>query len=81
MSATTDKATDGNGWVGRAMRRKEDPRMITGEGTYVDDMTPHGTLLRGDRALARGPCAHCQHRHLGGEGARRRRSRCSPGRT
>ena len=57
MSATTDKATDGNGWVGRAMRRKEDPRMITGEGTYVDDMTPHGTRYA---AIVRSPEAHAR---------------------
>jgi carbon-monoxide dehydrogenase large subunit len=57
MSATTDRATDGNGWVGRTMRRKEDPRMITGEGTYVDDMTPHGTLYA---AIVRSPEAHAR---------------------
>ena len=51
MSAATD-ATDGNGWVGRAMRRKEDPRMITGEGTYVDDIdAPRGRATR--RSCAR----------------------------
>src|SRR5437016_10435357 len=26
------------GWVGRAMRRKEDPRLITGRGSYTDNM-------------------------------------------
>ena len=57
MSATTDKATDGDGWVGRAMRRKEDPRMITGEGTYTDDVTPHGTLYA---AIVRSPEAHAR---------------------
>ena len=57
MSAPTEQATDGNGWVGRTMRRKEDPRMITGEGTYVDDMTPHGTLYA---AIVRSPEAHAR---------------------
>jgi carbon-monoxide dehydrogenase large subunit len=57
MSATTDKSTGGNGWVGRAMRRKEDPRMITGEGTYTDDVTPHGTLYA---AIVRSPEAHAR---------------------
>ena len=57
MSAATDKATDGNGWVGRAIRRKEDPRMITGEGTYVDDMTPPGTRYA---AIVRSPEAHAR---------------------
>ncbi len=31
-------------WVGQAMRRKEDPRMITGRGRYVDDMVLSGML-------------------------------------
>ncbi|MFL5850105.1 MAG: xanthine dehydrogenase family protein molybdopterin-binding subunit [Solirubrobacteraceae bacterium] len=57
MSGTTEQATDGNGWVGRTMRRKEDPRMITGEGTYVDDVTPHGTLYA---AIVRSPEAHAR---------------------
>jgi carbon-monoxide dehydrogenase large subunit len=54
MSATTEKP-GGNGYVGRSMRRKEDPRMITGEGNYVDDLTPHGTLYA---AIVRSPEAH-----------------------
>ena len=29
--------------VGRPMRRKEDPRMITGRGRYIDDITVPGT--------------------------------------
>jgi carbon-monoxide dehydrogenase large subunit len=57
MSGTTEQATDGNGWVGRTLRRKEDPRMITGEGTYVDDVTPHGTLYA---AIVRSPEAHAR---------------------
>ena len=39
------------------MRRKEDPRMITGEGTYTDDVTPHGTLYA---AIVRSPEAHAR---------------------
>jgi carbon-monoxide dehydrogenase large subunit len=31
-------------WVGQAIRRKEDPRMITGRGNYVDDMIVSGML-------------------------------------
>ncbi|HEY6398666.1 MAG TPA: molybdopterin cofactor-binding domain-containing protein, partial [Solirubrobacteraceae bacterium] len=31
-------------YVGRAMRRKEDPRMITGRARYVDDIAIPGTL-------------------------------------
>jgi carbon-monoxide dehydrogenase large subunit len=49
-------ATDANGrHVGRAMRRKEDPRMITGTGRYIDDISLPGTLYA---ALVRSPEAH-----------------------
>ena len=38
-------AVETNGkWVGQALRRKEDPRMITGRGNYVDDMIVSGML-------------------------------------
>ena len=41
--------------VGRALRRKEDPRLITGRGRYVDDISLPGTLWA---ALVRSPEAH-----------------------
>jgi carbon-monoxide dehydrogenase large subunit len=44
-------------FVGRAMRRKEDPRLITGRGNFVDDITPMGTLWAG---LVRSPEAHAR---------------------
>jgi carbon-monoxide dehydrogenase large subunit len=49
MTATAERH------VGRAMRRKEDPRMITGRGRYVDDITAPGVLYA---ALVRSPEAH-----------------------
>jgi aerobic carbon-monoxide dehydrogenase large subunit len=52
MSATTP-----NGHVGQAMRRKEDPRMITGRGRYIDDISVPGTLWM---ALVRSPEAHAR---------------------
>ncbi|MEJ7894853.1 MAG: xanthine dehydrogenase family protein molybdopterin-binding subunit, partial [Solirubrobacteraceae bacterium] len=39
----TDDRTTGN-HVGRSLRRKEDPRLITGQATYVDDITITGML-------------------------------------
>jgi carbon-monoxide dehydrogenase large subunit len=55
MSAT---ATNGNGnHVGRAMRRKEDPRLITGKGRYIDDISLPGTLWA---AFVRSPEAHAK---------------------
>jgi carbon-monoxide dehydrogenase large subunit len=42
-------------WVGQALKRKEDPRMITGRGRYVDDMVVPGMLYM---AVVRSPEAH-----------------------
>jgi carbon-monoxide dehydrogenase large subunit len=39
------------------MRRKEDPRLITGRGNFVDDITPMGTLWA---AFVRSPEAHAR---------------------
>ena len=32
-------------WVGRALKRKEDPRLITGRGNYVEDISLPGTTM------------------------------------
>jgi aerobic carbon-monoxide dehydrogenase large subunit len=44
-------------WVGQAIRRKEDPRMITGRGRYVDDLVLPGQLYM---AVVRSPEAHAR---------------------
>ncbi len=54
MSATTE--TNGN-HVGRALRRKEDPRLITGRARYVDDIALPGMLWA---AFVRSPEAHAK---------------------
>ncbi|MBI5105546.1 MAG: xanthine dehydrogenase family protein molybdopterin-binding subunit [Solirubrobacterales bacterium] len=56
MSATEERVS-GNGHVGRRMRRKEDPRLITGRATYVDDMNLLGQLWC---AFVRSPEAHAK---------------------
>ena len=43
--------------VGQALRRKEDPRLITGRGRYVDDITLPGTLWA---SFVRSPEAHAK---------------------
>jgi carbon-monoxide dehydrogenase large subunit len=48
---------NGNGYVGRRMRRKEDPPLITGKGQYVDDMVLPGMLYA---AIVRSPEAHAK---------------------
>jgi aerobic carbon-monoxide dehydrogenase large subunit len=47
----------GNGWVGRSMKRKEDPRFITGTGVYTDDITLPGLLYA---AFVRSPEARAR---------------------
>jgi carbon-monoxide dehydrogenase large subunit len=56
MSATEAPAT-ASGHVGRPLRRKEDPRLITGRASYVDDVTVAGTL---HAAIVRSPEAHAR---------------------
>ena len=60
MSATVSSdgsASAGAPHVGRAMRRKEDPRMITGRARYVDDISVPGMLYA---AIVRSPEAHAR---------------------
>jgi carbon-monoxide dehydrogenase large subunit len=52
-----EETTTGNGHVGRSLRRKEDPRLITGRARYVDDITLPGTLWV---AFVRSPEAHAR---------------------
>jgi carbon-monoxide dehydrogenase large subunit len=44
-------------FIGQSVKRKEDPRLVTGHGTYVDDVTLpgmlHAAFLRSDVARAR----------------------------
>ena len=41
MATTTTKL---EGYVGKRIRRQEDPRLITGTATYVDDIKKPGML-------------------------------------
>ena len=53
--SVTDEAPAGH--VGRALRRKEDPRLITGQGRYVDDISLPGMLWA---SFVRSPEAHAK---------------------
>jgi aerobic carbon-monoxide dehydrogenase large subunit len=58
MSATTEGApANGKTHVGQALRRKEDPRLITGRASYVDDINVVGQLWA---AWVRSPEAHAK---------------------
>ena len=50
---TTEPATDG--FIGTPMLRKEDPKLLTGEGRYVDDIHAPGELWMG---MVRSTMAH-----------------------
>jgi carbon-monoxide dehydrogenase large subunit len=58
----------GNGWIGRPLKRREDHRLLTGAGSYVDDLRPAGCL---HVALLRSPHAHARITRLDVEAARR----------
>jgi carbon-monoxide dehydrogenase large subunit len=49
--------TNGTPYVGRAMKRIEDPRLLKGIGTYVDDMRLPGLV---HAAILRSPYAHAR---------------------
>ena len=55
--STVEQLTPSEKWVGQAMRRKEDPRMITGRGRYVDDIALPGML---HMAVVRSTEAHAK---------------------
>src|SRR2546430_15090585 len=52
--------------LGHAVRRREDPRLVTGTGNYVDDMQPEGCL---HIAFVRSTLAHAMIRSLDVEAA------------
>jgi len=49
-------------WTGRPLERIEDPRLLRGQGCYVDDLAPPGLL---HMAIYRSPVAHGQVRWIG----------------
>lgn len=53
--------------LGHAVRRKEDPRLVTGAGRYVDDIRPAGCLYA---AFLRSPVAHARITSIDTSGAR-----------
>ncbi|MGH7419933.1 MAG: hypothetical protein ACREKB_19350, partial [Candidatus Rokuibacteriota bacterium] len=57
-----------DGWIGRPLKRREDHRLLTGAGSYVDDLRPPGCV---HVALLRSPHADARIAHLDVEAARR----------
>ena len=50
-------ATAAEPWVGRPLKRKEDPRLIMGRARYIDDINVTGQLWA---AFVRSPEAHAK---------------------
>ena len=59
-------------YIGRALKRVEDPRLIKGIATYVDDLALPGML---HAAILRSPYAHARINSVRTEAARARRTR------
>src|SRR5438876_401442 len=57
-----------DGWIGQPLKRREDPRLLTGAGRFVDDLRPPGCV---HVVLLRSPHAHARITRLDVERARR----------
>ena len=62
----TEQQRAGNGYVGQAMKRKEDPRLIQGKAVYVDDIVVPGML---HAAFVRSTEAHAKIASIDKSGA------------
>jgi aerobic carbon-monoxide dehydrogenase large subunit len=69
MSATTTNGDASKTHVGQALRRKEDPRLITGQASYVEDVNLTGQLWA---AWVRSPEAHARIVSIDTSGAKAR---------
>src|SRR5436853_728432 len=54
--------------VGSPIKRREDPRLITGQSTYVDDIKLHGML---HMAVLRSPYGHARINSINADAARK----------
>ena len=52
--------------IGQSVRRREDPRLLTGRGRYFDDLKLARSVPCRDRALAARARRHQRHRHARG---------------
>src|SRR4051794_11890978 len=48
--------------IGQRIKRREDPRLLTGRGTFVDDLHPLPNIQHA--AILRSPHAHARIRHV-----------------
>ena len=63
MSATEERTA----YIGAPVKRREDAALLTGRGTYVDNMAPAGTVTM---AVVRSPYAHARVKNVDTSAAR-----------
>ena len=61
-------ATEETTYIGSPVKRREDATLLTGRGTFVDNMTPVGTVFM---AVVRSPYAHARVNRIDLEDARK----------
>ena len=69
MTVSVDTSTVTNRYFGQSIKRREDPKYLTGQSHYTDDLAPSGTLYA---AIVRSPYAHARIAGINVEEARRR---------
>ena len=42
-------------WIGRDVKRREDPALLTGSATFTNDLNPPGMLITATELLERNP--------------------------
>jgi aerobic carbon-monoxide dehydrogenase large subunit len=57
MNRPVDTSSVSGHYVGQSLKRREDPKYLTGQSHYTDDLTPPGTLYA---AIVRSPYAHAR---------------------
>jgi len=69
MTVPVDPSSATNRYFGQSIKRREDPKYLTGQSHYTDDLTPSGTLYA---AIVRSPYAHARIASINIEEAQKR---------
>jgi aerobic carbon-monoxide dehydrogenase large subunit len=69
MTVPVDTSSASNRYFGQSIKRREDPKYLTGQSQYTDDLAPSGTLYA---AIVRSPYAHARIAGINVEEARKR---------
>src|SRR3712207_5993488 len=61
MATTAERPEQAERYFGRGLKRTEDPRLITGRGSFTDDLSRPGMLYA---SILRSPYAHARIRSI-----------------